>query len=207
MICLITLLWATLILSFCPTAIAGDNIPKIQNLPTTRSSVIKDPLFVYNKLLELHPDDYCALYGRGKYKAGTSPAGAIRDFKQSLHVNPLQTDSYTKKTNKDQRTMRAWAFQDLGFIYCMQGKFQDGADCLTHAITLRPAYPDNFQNRGAAYQKLGKFDLAKKDFQQANMLRRTHPHDDCLMGPVSLHTLTAGDLQQPGAKKGVHLPD
>ncbi|MBS1996134.1 MAG: tetratricopeptide repeat protein [Cyanobacteria bacterium SZAS LIN-2] len=204
---LLSLFWATLLLAFCPTAIAGDNIPKIQPLPANTGSAIKDPLFVYNKLIELHPDDYCALYRRGKHKADSSPAGAIRDFKQSLHVNPLQTDHYTKKTDKTQRTMRAWAFQDLGFLYCMQGKFEDGIDCFTHAIALRPAHADNFQNRGAAYQKLGKLDLAKKDFAQAAMLRRTNPDDDCLTGPVSLHNLTKADLQRPGTAKGVRSSD
>ncbi|MBS1993960.1 MAG: hypothetical protein JSS83_25790 [Cyanobacteria bacterium SZAS LIN-3] len=39
-----SLFWATLLLAFCPTAIAGDNIPKIQALPTKTGSAIKDPL-------------------------------------------------------------------------------------------------------------------------------------------------------------------
>jgi len=191
---------ATFIILSGSAAHAGDSIPIIAPIPVGKTQAL-DPLFYYNDLLRRHPDDYVIYYRRGKRREEDNNfVGALQDFRQSLAVNPLKTDEYTKKTDSNQRTMRAWAYQDIGFIYCMQGKFQNGIECFTHAVRLRPAYPDNFQNRGAAYAKLGKMDLAKKDFAQANLIRRTQPKDDCLMVPFSTYMDPAVQRANSAAK-------
>jgi len=160
-------------------------------------------LALYNRIIADNPGDYVALYRRGKYKeAMKDDKGALADFEQSIKVNPLQSDHPGINSTPDERTLRAWSNQDGGYMLCMHGRFREGAAALSHAITLRPNYADNYQNRGAAYRQLGLIGLAKQDFAKAEYLRKANLPDLCLTAPTMLSTSehSAQDMTQPVSK-------
>lgn len=159
-----------------------DRRSEIMALPYSQNT-----LAGYEAALKRNPRDYVALYRRGKHKeASNDLKGAIADFTKSLQFNPLKSEHCKSETSASEKTLRAWANQDLGYIYCMQGKYQMGVDALSRAIVLRPNYADNYQNRAAAYKILGMAELSRRDLVKAKYLRKAALTDDCLTAPISL---------------------
>ena len=130
--------------------------------------------------------DYIALYRWGKQKESRRQLNsALIDFAKSLRYNPLK--SVTAATPRsDAKTLKAWAYQDQGYIFCVFGQYRDGVRSLSEAIKIRPNYPGNYLNRATAYEKLGDHDSAKADTTMAKSLSVQDIEDDCLKAPLSL---------------------
>lgn len=166
-------------------AVARD--PKESKLDAALDKAAKNTSGSYDEVLRRNPRDYIVLYRVGKRKVGENDLkGAMANFALSLKYNPLQSDTVTAKTTNTQRTLRAWVYQDMGFVYCRQNKLKEAAAALSHAIALRPHYYCNFQNRAIVYKKLGKLDLARADQLEANYLRQADLPDNCELAPISL---------------------
>ncbi len=115
---------------------------------------------------------YC-MTGQRKEHQGDI-AGAIKDFKASLQANPMKDLVHGTET---ERSYKAITIQHLGYICCMQGRYKEGIDWLSQAITLRPTYPDNYKNRGLAYLKIGDYVRSQDDYATAHEYT-IHPQPD-----------------------------
>ncbi len=166
-----------------------------QNQSHIVSRVDRDNLRKETELLEQsirqNPEDYILLYRLGKRKESNEDLqGALSCFLQSLKVNPLQSDVYATKTTADRnhRTMRSWAYQDIGYIYCLQGRTEEGIAALSHAIKLRPDYAGNYLNRAVAYRKIGQLTKSHEDKSKANYLQSADVDDECRFAPMTVIT-------------------
>jgi tetratricopeptide (TPR) repeat protein len=132
----------------------------------------KDPsLWIkkYSDKIKISPEDFVSYYHRGRcYMDMKENAKAIDDFNTSIRLNPRNKPAkHPISEFDDARTYLSFCYQHLALIYLEQNKFQKAAEDATTAINLRPDYAMNWQTRGSAYIKLGKKDLAQKDFQKA----------------------------------------
>ena len=57
-------------------------------------------------------------------------------------------------------------YRELGLVYAKTGKYEEGTQAFTKAISLGAEAMD-YNNRGECYRNLKKYDLAKKDYDQA----------------------------------------
>ncbi len=55
----------------------------------------------------------------------------------------------------------------LGEIYIKMGAYDKAIDCYSEAISLFPDFPDAYNDRGVAYEKLGRRKEAKQDYAKA----------------------------------------
>ncbi|QJE73455.1 tetratricopeptide repeat protein [Aerophototrophica crusticola] len=80
---------------------------------------------------------------------------AIKDLDKSIELTPHYGDAHFNKANA---------------LFAL-GRYQDAVDCYGQALANNPTTPDlAHYNRGKAYERLGKGDLAKTDMQQAMAL-------------------------------------
>lgn len=61
-------------------------------------------------------------------------------------------------------------------IFYMMGSYSEAISDLDNAISINPADPDHFINRGNAFLKLDKLEQARQDFRQALALCPNNEH-------------------------------
>jgi len=139
----------------------------------------------YNKAIALNPDNLEAYASRGSihfFEGHFQLAQA--DFEHVLQVNPYQADAYTAygsvlaAQGDFQNALQALTlamqlkptkpenyFSRAG-IYFMLGQYEDAINDYSGVLALSPA-AEVYNARGAVYLKMGKKDLAEKDFEMA----------------------------------------
>jgi len=143
----------------------------------------------YNRAVLLNPDNLEAYASRGAvhFFAGNYDL-AEADFKFVLDKNPYQPDAYTAYGSvlaaKGQYESALEAlnaalalkpgkpeiFFSRAGVYFMLGRYDEAVMDYTSVINLHPA-ADVYNARGAAYQRMGKTELAKRDFETAQTAR------------------------------------
>ena len=111
-------------------------------------------------------------------------ASAPEDFLRVLYKNPYQVDAYTAYASTlaakgdfenalevlnlalQLRPSKPEIFFSRAGVYFMLGRFNDAVRDYTSVINLSPA-AEVYNARGAAYERMGKTDLAQKDFEEA----------------------------------------
>lgn len=142
-------------------------------------------LEAYNRAIKLNPDNLEAYASRGAvhfFQGNYDLAQA--DFKLVLDKNPYQADAYTAygsvlaaMGNFDEalqvleaaialKPSKPEIFFSRAGVYFMLGRYADAVTDYTSVINLQPA-ADVYQARGAAYMRMGRQDLAQKDFDTA----------------------------------------
>jgi tetratricopeptide (TPR) repeat protein len=132
---------------------------------------------LYDKLIQKNPNDLGASYYKARcYVDMKEYTKAVESFNECLkHDSYLATRNEADKTGKG---CAAWCYQNLAYIYFLKGDYRNGIKVVSQAIELRPAYSLNYKNRGMAYLKLGKQELAQRDFARMNKLIRAPEPDD-----------------------------
>ena len=142
-------------------------------------------LEAYNRALALNPDDLEGYASRGAVYFFTGDYDrAEQDFLHVLHQNPYQADAYTayastlaaKGDFENALTVLDLALQlkpgkpetffSRAGVYFMLGRYNEAVVDYTSVINLHPA-AEVYNARGAAYERMGKTDLAQKDFEAA----------------------------------------
>jgi tetratricopeptide (TPR) repeat protein len=123
----------------------------------------------YSDKIKISPEDFVSYYHRGRcYMDMKDNTHAISDFNTSIRLNPRNKPTKQPISEfDDARTYLSFCYQHLALIYLDQKKYQKAAEDASTAINLRPDYAINWNTRASAYSKLGKKDLAQKDFQHA----------------------------------------
>jgi tetratricopeptide (TPR) repeat protein len=86
------------------------------------------------------------------------------DYRKALHE--LSLAEKTSPADPD-------VFYLRGKVYLSLGNYGDAAAALRHSIELRPSEPGPYYQLARAYQKLGKTDLAKQQFERLKYLEST----------------------------------
>lgn len=139
----------------------------------------------YNRALELNPDNLEGYASRGSVYFFTGDYDrAEADFLRVLKGNPYQVDAYTayastlaaKGDFENALTVlnlvlkldprKPEIFFSRGGVYFMLGQYKEAIIDYTSVINLAPA-AEVFNARGVVYEKMGKSDLAQKDFEEA----------------------------------------
>lgn len=139
----------------------------------------------YNRALELNPDNLEGYASRGAVYYFTGDYDkAEQDFLRVLYKNPYQVDAYTAYASTlaakgdfenalevlnlalQLRPSKPEIFFSRAGVYFMLGRFNDAVRDYTSVINLSPA-AEVYNARGAAYERMGKTDLAQKDFEEA----------------------------------------
>jgi len=92
----------------------------------------------------------------------------------------------------DPKNVQAWIA--LGNDYCDLQQAQSSVDAYAKALALNPGNPDVLTDQGIMYRKLGAFDKAVADFQQAGKLNPKH-----LQSFFNLGIVYDQDLKNHGA--------
>ncbi len=139
----------------------------------------------YNKALEINPKNLDARASRGAVYFFTGAFDlAQQDFEQVLQENPNHADTYTAygsvlaargDYNNALKVLnmaivldpaKPENFFSRAGVYFMLGKYEQAITDYTSVINLHPA-ADVLNARGATYLRMGKQDLASKDFELA----------------------------------------
>jgi tetratricopeptide (TPR) repeat protein len=115
----------------------------------------EEAIKLFNKSIELQPEDYFSWYNRGiaKNKLGLYEE-SLSDFNQTINLAPEYKKGYLNRgTTKKHLTDYNGAIADYTF-----------------AIKLDPGYADAYYNRGLVFELLSKRDSACIDFNKANEL-------------------------------------
>lgn len=142
-------------------------------------------LKAYSRAIELNPDNLTGYASRGAVYFFTGDYNrAEADFLHVLEKNPYQADAYTayastlaaKGDFDNALTVLNLALQlkpgkpEIFFsragVYFMLGRLNEAVVDYTSVINLQPA-AEVYNARGAVYLKMGKEDLAEKDFETA----------------------------------------
>ncbi len=142
-------------------------------------------LQAYNRALELNPNNLEGYASRGAVYFFTGDYDrAEADFLRVLQDNPFQADAYTayastlaaKGDFQNALTVLDLALQlkpgkpEIFFsragVYFMLGRYEQAITDYTSVINLQPA-AEVYNARGALYERMGKHDLAQKDFEEA----------------------------------------
>lgn len=110
----------------------------------------------YSEAIEKEPSDFKAYFWRGRaYMKMNQYDRAIGDFKMTIQLNSKY---------------RA-AFDNLGWLYGQQGKYDVGLQVLNRSIELAPDRGWTYFYRGYIYQIKGDMKNALKDYHKACQLK------------------------------------
>ncbi len=142
-------------------------------------------LQAYNRALELNPDNLEGHASRGAVYFFTGDyARAAEDFVFVLNKNPYQVDAYTAYASAlaaqgdyenalvllnvalQLNPSKPEIFFSRAGVYFMLDRLDEALTDYTSVINLKPA-ADVYNARGAVYERMGKTDLAQKDFDMA----------------------------------------
>jgi serine/threonine protein kinase len=121
------------------------------------------------KRIHEHPNDPSAYYDKGQLLQDTANRnGAIGALSDAI---PL-AEQLLFEDNKDLSALHiaTWSYQDRAYLLLLNHNYKDAIRDLTRAIELRPGYKQNYTNRAKAYERIGKLDLAKSDFETAEKM-------------------------------------
>jgi tetratricopeptide (TPR) repeat protein len=144
----------------------------------------------YDRAIKRNPHDLLSYYYRARDLLDMRAyPSACAGFIKCLQVDPYKPGMSAQIVDKDEKlktgkVIAAWCYQNLAYISFLKAEYQKGIDDITQAIAIRPAYAINFKNRCVAYRKLGKMDLAQRDFFRVRQLIRHPEHDDCTYLPT-----------------------
>ncbi|MBR3458233.1 MAG: tetratricopeptide repeat protein [Selenomonadaceae bacterium] len=102
----------------------------------------------FSRLIELYPERMEPYHQRGicRGRMGNYNA-ALEDLAKAIEMEPGNASIYN----------------DRGYTYACKKEFAAAVEDYTKAVTLDPKFQLAYANRIAAYEKLGKTDLAKND--------------------------------------------
>lgn len=145
-------------------------IDEIKSLPTPISNEIltiignayyyikqyEDANNIYDRILDLNPDDPYALLNRGvTYGQLGRYDEALADFNRSLELRPNYTPSLTNRGN----------------AYIELGRYDEALADLSHSLELSPHDPVTFCNLGCLYERLERYDEALTNFKRSLEIR------------------------------------
>lgn len=109
----------------------------------------EEAIKLFDKSIELEPNEYVAWYNRGISKAVLGDyEGALIDYEQTVKLNPDYKKGYLNRgTAKKRLTDYSGAIADYSYL-----------------IKIDPNYADAYYNRGLVYEMLSKKDSACADF-------------------------------------------
>ena len=155
----------------------------------------EDAKSIYDRILELSPDDPIAFNNRGvtydelgKYKE------ALADYNRSLELSPDDSGTLSnrgvtyRKMGKYKEALADYnrslelspdhlgTLNNRGVTYDELGKYEEALADYNRALELSPDRPDTFDNRGVTYTNMGKYKEAFADFNRALELRPDNPN-------------------------------
>ncbi len=155
----------------------GDGYLKDGNAPKA--------IAAYNRAEKLNAQNAAVYSSRGAaYFFSGNYAAAHTDFLKVLQINPYEVDAYTAlgsvmaAQGEYEAAMQVLnvalvlqpnkpeVFFSRGGVNFMLQEYEQAVADYSYVLKLRPA-ADVYNARGAAYMKLGKTDLAEKDFAEA----------------------------------------
>ncbi|NIT55127.1 MAG: tetratricopeptide repeat protein [Aliifodinibius sp.] len=117
-------------------------------------------LSLYNKIIEIDPQDSYAYYGRAAiYKKLGQYDNAIQDFRLSIRVD----DPNHPPTKQE-------IYCDRGDVNAILGKHYNAIEDYSAAIAIDPKFSRAYQGRADSYLKLGKHEEAARDQQTVKAL-------------------------------------
>ncbi|MBX7172467.1 MAG: tetratricopeptide repeat protein [Pyrinomonadaceae bacterium] len=134
----------------------------------------------YKKALEINPNHTSAKKALEKLKterpsASSTPSPTYRPSNPTPVYQPKAVPSPTPTLSEAEKTKRAENFFNSA-VYNFRGeKFEAAAQDFTEYLKLYPNNANVYFNRGTAYQRAGKNDLAKADFEKALQLQPDFP--------------------------------
>ena len=78
------------------------------------------------------------------------------------------------KTRGDS-TQKAVAYNQLGRIYALQGKYEQSREMYDQAVVLDPYYVEATSNKGLTYERQGEWDKALEFYRRAQTINRNDP--------------------------------
>lgn len=85
----------------------------------------------------------------------------------------METHNEQDSSRVDLNQIFARFYNFKGTIRADEGKFKEAIDCFNRAIALDPHYSAAFFNRATIKADIGNFDEARKDFEKAQLLKKT----------------------------------
>jgi len=121
-------------------------------LASQQLSIWKNSEALWNKAIEVYPQDWFGFIGRGNhYKDSSQYAKALADFSTAIQLAPERFDNYF----------------NLGDLQHQLGNTQEAIQIYSRAIELRPDYEQAYINRGQFYIAVSDGARALADFNQA----------------------------------------
>ena len=120
----------------------------------------QDAKNIYDRILNLNPNDPATLYNRGvTYAKLERYDEALADYNRSLELRP-----------DDPATLN-----NRGTTYTKLGRDDKALADFNRSLELRPDDPDTLFNRGTTYDKLKRYDEALADYNRSLELRPDDP--------------------------------
>jgi len=112
----------------------------------------KDPLTLWDRELQVYPDNYRAYFTRGNYYYEKGMyREALANFNRTIELYPRL----------------ARAYYDRGMVYEDLGNDRQALSDYTKSIEYKPDYQPAYNNRGILYGRTGRYDKALEDFDMA----------------------------------------
>jgi serine/threonine protein kinase/tetratricopeptide (TPR) repeat protein len=147
----------------------------------------------YSETLKLRPSDHEAYFGRGSaYLSKGLYNQSLQDLNEAIRLSPPHSDYFNNRGNayvglKDfnkalsdyDQAIRldpsnAKAYGNRGNVYFELADYDQALANYDKALQLAPL-ANVYESRAILYNKLGKDDLGRADFQRAEQLRRSPP--------------------------------
>jgi len=137
--------------------------------------VFDKALVDYNALVILLPQNKEVLYARGMARYQLAQYNlAIDDFMQVVNMPSKETNTAFFKIDPNTNlasgvstlsTMDAEIWNHIGLCNFKSGNYEEAIVSYNRGIDIGKNSPDLHLNRGAAYEKIGKLELAMQDYQ------------------------------------------
>lgn len=114
-----------------------------------------EAISVFDRLLELEPQNAEALYLRGLAHERTDDGQrALQDYDAAIAANPGYVEAYNNRA----------------VLHAQNGRFDDAINDFTQVLAHSPKFVLGYKNRGLAYHDTGDFDAAMNDFDRVIQL-------------------------------------
>lgn len=136
----------------------SDSIPDLLTLANAYyySGQYQDAKDIYDKILDLNPNDPVALYNRGiTYDELERYDEALADYNRSLELRPDNPNTLYNRGN----------------TYHKLGKYDKALADFNRSLEFKPDDPDALCYRGITYSKLERYDEAIADFNRSLELK------------------------------------
>lgn len=172
-----------------------------------QTHIYKDPIKLYQAILERNPDCWMAHNNLAILLAGKNqPQRAMEHYQQAIKLKPDYIEALTNlgslltqlgqteqaiayhKRALEIRPDYAQAHSNLGSVLASAGKIQQAIVCYELAIKLKPSMYDGYNNLGNALASLGRYEEAAGRFRQAIDLQPDRPEAYNNLAIVLAHT-------------------